>query len=176
MGGRLNNPEIEHNWRWPKIKKDLLSVRIALKFLGHWFAERILRRFLFWKILEHMQARLSAQRCHDGRSHASLEYVGLAAIVWGAVCSRKQRWNRVPNRAACRVHLDAAGFSTDFLRIFAWLPNTYFLSAKTLTKNLPKICAKILRENLRTKNLGKNLCKNGRQKKICAKICAPNKK
>ena len=46
-----------------------------------------------------MQACLSAQRCHDGRSHALLEYVGLAAIVWRAVCSRKRRWNGVPPRA-----------------------------------------------------------------------------
>ena len=37
--------------------------------------------FYFRKILEQMQACLLAQRCHDGRSHALLEYVGLAAIA-----------------------------------------------------------------------------------------------
>ena len=55
--------------------------------------------FHFWKILEQMQACISAQRCHDGRSHALLEYVGLAAVVWHAVCLRKRRGNGVPPRA-----------------------------------------------------------------------------
>ena len=46
-----------------------------------------------------MQAYSSAQRCHDGRSHALLEYVGLAAVVWRIVCLSKWRGNGVPPRA-----------------------------------------------------------------------------
>ena len=62
----------------------LASLRCSMIPRGSWlvFADS-------WKMLEQMQARLRAQRCQDGRSHALLEYLGLAAIVRHAVCSRK---------------------------------------------------------------------------------------
>ena len=64
---------------------------------------------------------------------------GLAVAVWRAVCSRKQRWNRVPT---CQGHWDTAGFSADFALMFAWLWNTDFsFNTKTSKKTQRKICA-----------------------------------
>ena len=147
---------------------------------GWGFAELIFRRFLFLKILEQMQACLSAQRYHDGRSHALLEYVGLAAIVWCAVCSRKRRWNGVPPRVG------PFGRRRFFRRFSAHfcvtLEHLFFKRRRKLrTKNQCKNGRKKGRKNLRTKNLRKNpvwtFRLSGRwkpekktQKKICAKL------
>ena len=73
--------------------------------------------FYFWKILEQMQACSSAQRCHDGRSHALLEYVGLAAVVWRIVCLSKRRGNVVPPPSrAIRMRRIFPSISCAFLR------------------------------------------------------------
>ena len=84
-------------------------------------------------------------------------------------------------------HSDAADFSADFLRIFTWLWNTYFSSAKTSKKNLRKICAKMGAKICAPKMCAKmgaemgapKICvKMGAKKgaKICTpKICAKNR-
>ena len=84
-------------------------------------------------------------------------------IVWRAVCSSS--WQESGDGMGCPPqagHWDAADFSADFLRIFAWLWNTYFWNAQTSKKNMQNICAKICdgRKKLRTKNLRKNGRKN----------------
>ena len=70
-------------------------------------------------------------------------------------------------------HSGAADFSAHFLRIFAWLWNTCFSSAKTSKKNLRENG----RKNLRTKKTGLNIpfvWKMEARKQKTQKKSAPN--
>ena len=117
--------------------------------------------FYLKTILEQIQACLSAQRCHGGHSHALREYMGLAAIVWHAVCSRKQRWNGVPPLAG------PLGRRRFFRRFSAhFLPDSGTPIFKT-PKCQRKISGKSARKSAQKSDAPKNCTK------ICAKTCAP---
>ena len=75
------------------------------------------------------------------RSHFLLESLGMAAILWRGVCSRKKRWSRVSTRArpsgCCRFFYICC---VDFC---ASLEHQFF-KRQNIDKNQRKICAKIL--------------------------------
>ena len=125
-----------------------------------------------------MQACSSAQRCHDGRSHALLEYVGLAAVVWRIVCLSKRRGNGVPPPSR------AIRMPRIFLRIFCAFLRDSGTPIFQAPKRRRKICGKWAQKwaqnwaqkSAHQKSAQKWAQKSAHQKmgaKMGAKICAP---
>ena len=153
-------------------KELLLQVLEASGSQSGFFAD-----FYFWKILEQTKGSLWALRCHNGRSHALLNCLCLAAIVWHAVCSRQRKWSRDPSRdrplgRSRFFRRFCAHFCVTLEHLFLKRQNVKEKSAKNLRKNpriaheksaqksAHQICAKNLRKNLRINQRTKISAKN----------------
>ena len=116
--------------------------------------------FYFWKILEQTKAGLWALRCHDGRSHALLNCLCLAAIVWHAVCSRHRKW--IFPQISCAFVRDSGAPNS----IFEAPERRRKICGKSALKYAhcaQKICAKICAQNLRKKSAQKSAHKSAHQ-------------
>ena len=117
-----------------------------------------------------MQACLSAQRCHDGRSHALLEICRPSGDCVMCCLLEKSRHGMGYPRAGPFgrrrfFHWFSAHFSVTLEHLFFKRQNVEEKSAENLHKNLrAESLHKNGRKNLRTKNLRKNGRKHQRTK------------
>ena len=164
-------PQKHYNFH---IWKRSCSLWFYPEFWGWGSAELIFRGFLFLKNLGanasmHFSPKISrwTLTCSPWVCRPSVGCVTCCLLE-----KAEREWGAPPEQG----HSDTADFSAHFLRIFAWLWNTYFSSAKMSKKNLrkmgakmgakicaPKICAKI----------GAKICAPKMGAKMGAKICAP---
>ena len=111
----------------------------------------------------------SAQRCHDGRSHALLEYVGLAAMCHALSARESGHGMGYPPRAG------PFGCRRFFAHFCMTLEHLLFKRQIVEEKSAENLC-KNLRKNLRTKicaKMGAKICAPKICAKMGAKICTP---